>query len=214
MYIIIVGCGRVGSELAKLLSRESYNVVVIDKDPASFDRLGKTFNGVTLAGNGFDKELLKSAGIEKADAVCAVSDNDNANLIVSQVAKTIFNVPKVITRVYDQSKASIYRGHDLEIINGTLLVAAMMRDKLVESQFSDYLIESGDVGVLEITAEKDMVGKLVSELNVTGELIISTVIRRSEAVIPGPQERIQKQDVLVAVVKTAHLAAVKKRFNL
>ncbi|MFA5338299.1 MAG: NAD-binding protein [Candidatus Omnitrophota bacterium] len=98
MYVIIVGCGRVGSELAKLLSNEGHDVVVIDKSPSSFDRLGGTFNGITLVGNGFDQDLLKSAGIEKADAFCTVTNGDNTNLISAQVAKKIFNVPKVIAR--------------------------------------------------------------------------------------------------------------------
>ena len=74
MYVIIVGCGRVGSELAKLLSNENHNVVVIDQKREAFERLGSTFNGLTMAGNGFDLQLLKRVGIEKADAFCAVTN--------------------------------------------------------------------------------------------------------------------------------------------
>ena len=74
MYVIIVGCGRVGSELAKLLSNEGHNVVVIDKTQSAFDRLGGTFNGLTMVGNGFDLALLKQVGIEKSDAFCAVTN--------------------------------------------------------------------------------------------------------------------------------------------
>jgi len=99
MYVIIVGCGRVGSELAKLLSAEGHNVVVIDKNRESFDRLGKSFNGITLLGNGFNLELLREVGIKGADAFCAVTNGDNTNLIAAQVAKKIFGVPKVIARV-------------------------------------------------------------------------------------------------------------------
>ncbi|MCM8819588.1 MAG: NAD-binding protein, partial [Candidatus Omnitrophica bacterium] len=74
MYVIIIGCGRVGSDLAKILVNENHDVVIIDIDPKSFERLGRTFNGITLVGNGFDWELLKSAGIEKTDAFCAVTN--------------------------------------------------------------------------------------------------------------------------------------------
>ncbi|MEK7868403.1 MAG: NAD-binding protein, partial [Candidatus Omnitrophota bacterium] len=98
MHIIIAGCGRVGSELARLLSNEGHDVIIIDKNKSSFDRLRGTFNGVTLVGSGFDTGLLKQAGIEKADAFCAVTNGDNTNLISAQVAKKIFNVPKVIAR--------------------------------------------------------------------------------------------------------------------
>ena len=90
MHIVIVGCGRVGAELAKLLSSEGHNIVVVDKDPKSFSRLSKAFNGVSLEGNGYDIEILKSAGIEKADAFCVVTNGDNTNLVAAQVAKNIF----------------------------------------------------------------------------------------------------------------------------
>src|SRR3989338_5791216 len=108
MYVIIAGCGRVGSELAKLLSAEGHNVVVIDRSQSSFERLGGTFNGLSLVGNGFDLNLLKQACIEKADAFCAVTNGDNTNLVSAQVAKKIFKVPKVIARVYDPQRAHIY----------------------------------------------------------------------------------------------------------
>ncbi|MBU1905897.1 MAG: NAD-binding protein, partial [Candidatus Omnitrophica bacterium] len=90
MYVIIVGCGRVGAELAQLLSNEGHNVVVVDKNRSAFERLGNTFNGLTSVGNGFDLELLKQVGAEKAGAFCAVTNGDNTNLICAQVAKTIF----------------------------------------------------------------------------------------------------------------------------
>ena len=90
MYVIIVGCGRVGSELAKLLSGEGHDLVIIDKNRAAFDRIGAMFNGLVLVGNGFDLNLLRQAGIEKADAFCAVTNGDNTNLISAQVAKKIF----------------------------------------------------------------------------------------------------------------------------
>jgi len=169
MYVIIVGCGRVGSELAKLLSGEGHNVVIIDKSQTSFDRLGGTFNGLTLVGNGFDLSLLKQAGIEKADAFCSVTNGDNTNLISAQVAKKIFHVPKVIARVYDPQRAHIYAALGLDIISGTVLFAAMLRDKIIESRFSSYLIETKDLGVIEIEVKDALVSKAVQEINIPGE---------------------------------------------
>ena len=118
MYIIIVGCGRVGSELAKLLSREGHDVVVIDKNPDAFARLGNSFNGISLIGNGFDLRLLRQAGIEKADIFCALTNGDNTNLIAAQVAKKIFKIPKVIARVYDPQRASIYAAFGAVVVLG------------------------------------------------------------------------------------------------
>lgn len=214
MYVIILGCGRVGSELAKLLSSEGHNVVVIDRNPASFDRLGRTFNGITLVGNGFDLESLKTAGITQANAFCAVTNGDNTNLVAAQVAKKIFNVPKVIVRVYDPNRANIYKALGLDVISGTILFASMIRDKVVESKFSSYLIESGELGVLEIEVSKDWQGKTIGDINIPGELIVTTIKRIDGVIIPEPGTKVKKGDMLLAVVKIANLDRVKKRFGL
>lgn len=214
MYVIIVGCGRVGSELAKLLSSEGHNVVVIDKSPKSFDRLGRTFNGVTLTGNGFDLELLKQAGIAQADAFCSVTNGDNSNIIAAQAAKKIFKVPKVIARVYDPSRADIYKSLGLDILSGTILFASMLRDKIIESRFSSYLIESKDVGVLEIEADEKIIGKTVGEVSLPGELMVVMVKGIKGVALPEPQTRIYKNDVLMALVKTESLDKVRKKFGI
>ena len=214
MYVIIVGCGRVGSELAKLLSSEGHNVVVIDRSPKSFDRLGRTFNGVTLVGNGFDVELLKQAGIAQADAFCSVTNGDNSNIVAAQAAKKIFKVPKVIARVYDPSRADIYKSLGLDIISGTILFAAMIRDKIIESRFSSYLIESKDVGVLEIEMDEKLVGKTVEEINMPGELLVVMVKGLKGVILPEAKTRLQKNDVVMAVVKIEKLDKVRKRFGI
>jgi trk system potassium uptake protein TrkA len=215
MYIIIIGCGRVGSELAKLLSSEGHNVVVIDKNPQSFNRLGGGFNGVTLIGNGFDPELLKTAGIEKADAFCAVTNGDNTNIMSSQVAKKMFKVPKVIARVYDPKRAEIYKTLGLDVISGTVLFAAMLRDKIIESRFSGYLIETGELGVIEIDINDKFKGKVVEEINMPGEFIVTTVLKRKkQTIIPGPKTVLEAGDKIMAVVKTASLEKIRKIFEL
>ncbi len=214
MYVIIVGCGRVGSELAKLLSGEGHNVVVIDKNPAAFERLGGTFNGLTLVGNGFSLSLLKQAGIEKADAFCSVTNGDNTNLVSAQAAKKIFKVPKVIARVYDPQRAHIYKVLGLDIISGTILFAAMLRDKIIESRFSSYLIETKELGVIEIEAKNHLVGKTIQDINMPGEFLVVAIRRLQDVIIPEPQTTLKAKDVLMAAVKVASLAKVKKKFNL
>jgi trk system potassium uptake protein TrkA len=214
MYIIIVGCGRVGSELAKLLSSEGNNVVVIDKSASSFERLGNTFNGLSLTGNGFNLVLLRQAGIEKADAFCAVTNGDNTNLISAQVARKIFNVPKVIARVYDPRRANIYTALGLDIISGTILFASMLRDKIVESRFSSYLIETKDLGVLEIEVKDDLAGKTMQDINISKELLVAAVRRLDGVIIPEPHTVLKKKDILMAVVKVDRLKQIKAKFNL
>ena len=214
MYVIIVGCGRVGSELAKLLSNEGHNVVVIDKNQASFDRLGRTFNGLTMVGNGFDLKLLKQAGIEKADAFCSVTNGDNTNLISAQVAKRIFKVPKVLARVYDPQRAHIYAALGLDIISGSILFAAMLRDKIIESRFSSYLIETKDLGVIEIEVKDNLVGKTIQEINIPSDFLVVAIRRLQGVILPEPQTVLKAKDVLMGVVKVASLDNVREKFGL
>ena len=214
MYVIIVGCGRVGSELAKLLSGEGHDVVVIDKSKNSFQRLGGTFNGLTLVGNGFDVGLLKQAGIEKADAFCAVTNGDNTNLVSAQVAKKMFKVPKVIARVYDPQRAHIYAALGLDIISGTILFAAMLRDKIIESRFSSYLIETKELGVIEIEVKNNLIGKKIQDINMPGEFLVVAIRRLDGVILPESSTILKAKDVLMAAVKVASLKKIKGKFNI
>lgn len=214
MYVIIVGCGRVGSELAKLLAQEGHNVVIIDKNPQAFLRLGADFNGQTLVGNGFDLELLKEAGIEQADAFCALTNGDNTNLVAAQVAKRIFKVPKVIARVYDPARAHIYHLLGLDVLSGTLLFASMIRDKIIESRFSSYLIETKELGVLEIEVSDELKGKKVEELNIAGEFMIVAIKKLHDVILPKPDTLLEKGNIILGLVKTDALPKIKEKFKI
>jgi len=214
MHIIIVGCGRVGAELAKLLSAEGHNVVIIDRHQSSFDRLGSSFNGLSLKGNGFDLALLKQAGIEKADAFCAVTNGDNTNLIAAQAAKKIFRVPRVFARIYDPQRAHIYTALGLDIISGTMLFAAMLRDKIIESRFSSYLIETKELGVIEIEVKDALAGKTVQQVNMPQEFLVVAIRRMKEIIIPEQTTVLKEKDILMAAVKVASLNKIRERFTL
>jgi trk system potassium uptake protein TrkA len=107
MKVIIIGCGRVGAGLAKNLSIQGIDVSVIDSDPKAFELLGPTFKGKTFVGIGFDQKVLKDAGIERADALAAVTASDEVNLVAARMAKMVFKVPRVSARVYEPQKAKI-----------------------------------------------------------------------------------------------------------
>ncbi|MFC1704198.1 potassium channel family protein [Candidatus Omnitrophota bacterium] len=212
MYIIIIGCGRVGSELAGLLSSEKHNVVVIDKDPNGFDRLGDSFNGLTIVGNGFMLDVLKNAGIEKADAFCAVTHDDNTNIMASQIAKKIFKIPRVIARLYDPRRASIYKGFGLDIISGTELFAAMLRDKLMEKRLSSYLIESAELATVEIEVSDSLNGRSVESINIPGEFMVVALIRGNDTVMPSPEMTVGAGDKVLGVLKMKSINKIKKLF--
>lgn len=214
MQTIIVGCGRVGAELARLLSEEGHNVTVIDKNPSAFNRLGKTFNGICLTGNGFDIDVLTKANAAEADAFVVVTNGDNSNVMASQVAKKIFKIPKVIARLYDPRRAQIYQRFGLDIISGTSLVAAMIRDKLIETKFSSYLIEARGIGVIEINITEEFNGKRVQNFNRKDEFIVSTIIKKEGAVIPSPATVVETGDVIIGIVRNESIKKIKKMFKI
>ena len=130
MKVVIMGCGRVGAQLAVLLDSEGHDVTVLDIDAYSFRRLPPDFNGTALLGNGIDQEALKKAGIEEADAFVVVTQGDNRNIMAAQIAKHIFNVPKVICRIYDPLRQELYSALGLEAISPTTIFAQILKERL------------------------------------------------------------------------------------
>jgi len=130
MKAVIMGCSRVGARLAGLLDADGHSVTILDTDTYSFRRLPPTFKGNALVGNGLDQEVLKRAGIEEADAFVATTQGDNRNIMAAQIAKHIFNVPKVVSRIYDPLRQELYSTLGLETISPTTIFAQILREKL------------------------------------------------------------------------------------
>jgi len=214
MFVVIIGCGRVGSQLATLLSAEGHNVVIIDIDPGAFRRLGTVFNGMTIVGNGFDEEVLREAGIEKADAFAALSDLDNTNIMAAQVAKRIFKVPRVIARLYNPERAPTYQKLGLEIICGTTIVANKIRNKILQSHFTSHLtLGRNEVEVVEFRAGENIAGRSVGEIEIPGEMRVSSVVRNSSVIIPRQDTAIEANDLLVAAIKVTSREKKKDRLG-
>jgi trk system potassium uptake protein TrkA len=211
---MIIGCGRVGSQLAILLSQEGHNVTIIDKDQESFKKLGGSFNGVTATGNGFDENLLKELKIDKQDAFVSVTSGDNTNLMASQIAKKMFNVPRVIARVYDPRRADIYKKLGLDIISGTVLVAAMIRDKIIENKFTSYLVETGELGVLEIIVSEALKGRKAGELSIADEFSVVVIDRKKRVILPQADTRLELGDKVMGIVRIASLKKVKETLKI
>lgn len=130
MKVVIMGCGRVGSQLAVRLDREGHRVSVIDVSTKSFGRLPETFRGLTVVGTGIDEDVLRQAGIESADAFVAVTEGDNRNIMAAQVAREIFGVTECVARIYDPAREEIYREIGLDTICPTKLVSSLAYDRL------------------------------------------------------------------------------------
>jgi trk system potassium uptake protein TrkA len=130
MKVIIMGCGRVGARLASLLDEDGHEVTILDNDTYSFRRLPATFGGNALYGNGIHEEALKRAGIEEADVFVAMTQGDNRNVMACQIAKHIFNVPRVMCRIYDPLREEMYSALGLETISPTKVFAQLFKEKL------------------------------------------------------------------------------------
>jgi trk system potassium uptake protein len=130
MKIMIMGCGRVGAHLAGILDADGHEVTILDIDAYSFRRLPPSFGGTALVGNGINEDVLKRAGIEKTDAFIAMAVGDNRNIMAAQIAKNIFNVPRVICRIYDPQHQEIFSALGLETFSPTTILARIVREKL------------------------------------------------------------------------------------
>jgi len=142
MKVIIMGCGRVGGELATTLDREGHEVTVLDMNDYQFARfLPETFGGRKITGNGIDQDVLRRAGIEEADAFVVVTQGDNRNVMAAQIAKHIFGVPRVVCRIYDPVREEMYHRLGLRTISPTKVGARLLREALeaeeAEQQASD-----------------------------------------------------------------------------
>ena len=200
MNVIVVGCGRVGSQLATLLSVEGHNVTVIDKDPEAFRRLGTTFNGVTVRGLGFDEDVLEESGIRECDAFAAVTNLDNTNLMAAEVARKIFGVKHVVARLYNPVRERTYQQLGLDYVCGTTLVAENLLDK-IKSGHGHHISALGDVEIIEFKASAEADGRKAREIEADHQSRIIAVSRGKTTFIPLADSVLQQGDIVVAAVK-------------
>lgn len=135
-YTIIIGCGRLGGNLANTLSDKQRNVLILDKNKSSFKRLSSNFGGLSIEGDGLDLETLREANIEQASAVVVVTNNDNTNIMIAQIARDLFHVKKVIARLYDPQRECVYEEFNIDTICPATLSANQI-DKLLNETGSD-----------------------------------------------------------------------------
>ncbi len=205
MRVIIVGCGRVGSQLANALSAERNEVVVIDRNPLSVGRLSREFSGRMLTGVGFDRDILQKADFEGADALAATTDSDNVNIVVAVTAKETFKVPHVVARIYNPQAAEIYRREGIPTVTPTLLAANTMRTLIAHPRLRKLATcGSGEVEFITIEAPKAFAGRTILDLTIPGESLVSALVRRGQAMIPTADTRLEAGDELhVAIAAKA-----------
>lgn len=215
MKVIIMGCGRVGEQLARLLVSEAHEVVVIDPEPSALERLGPNFKGQRIAGVGFDRDILIKAGIEQADAFAAASSSDNANIVAARIAHNIFHVPRVVARLFDPRRTEIYRRLGMLTISSTTWGAERIRELLTSADLDPVLsFGSGEVSLLNIEVPPHLVGRMVKDLTVPMEILVVSITRQGAAFIPTLGSQFKEGDILQVVIQSSSLERFKNLLGL
>lgn len=201
--MVIMGCGRVGSMVAIELDGRAHDVVVIDRDPDAFRRLGPDFGGTTVTGVGFDWDTLREAGVETTDAFVAVSSGDNSNIVSARVAREDFNVGTVVARIYDPRRAEIYQRLGIPTVATVRWTAdRILRRLLPGGIHEDYRDPSGNVQMAEVTVSPTWVGQTYGRLEQECGVRIGYVSRFGQGLIPAGDTVVQESDVVHVLVMT------------
>ncbi|MCI8624626.1 MAG: TrkA family potassium uptake protein [Provencibacterium sp.] len=167
MNVLIVGCGKVGSHLANYLDSLGHDVSIVDMDAGSFDQLEDDFSGYTVQGVPIDQEVLRRAGILGCDAVAALSQDDNVNIMVSQLAREVFHVPKVITRIYDPKRKDVFSHFGLKTVCPTDLTVDAVYSMLIDiDDVKRLTFDASVLGFYTIPAPRLTVGDSIKDLRV------------------------------------------------
>ena len=214
MKVIIGGYGRVGAMLAMKLSAEGHEVVVIDKNPLSFRRLGKAFSGTELCGMVFDRGALEKAGADRTDAYIAVTSGDNSNVVSATIAREIYRVPKVVARIFDPRRAEIYRRLGIQTVSSVAwatneIVSLVMFQHLVR----DVSMGGGEVQLVKVSIPPRLVGRTVNDLSIPGEILPIALVRAGASFIPTSHEALHEGDVLEAAVLTLAMNRFESMIN-
>ena len=201
MRVVIMGCGRVGSELTIELAKQGHTVGVIDKNPGAFDRLPPGFEAKTVVGLGFDRDVLEEAGIKEADVFLAVSSGDNSNIVSARIGREHYHVPSVIARINDPRRADIYERLNIPTVapvrwgvKQILLMLSHPREEIRES------MAGGDLLRLRVEVPQHLIGRPVSTLAEEGRVMVAGVERGGKGFIPVADSTFQAGDVAQVIL--------------
>jgi trk/ktr system potassium uptake protein len=215
MKVIVMGCGRLGSQVSLILDQEGHDVTVIDHDANANGRLGSNFRGHIIRGIGFDKNVLTDAGIEQADAFVAASSSDNANLVAARIARNMFHVPRVVARLYDPRRAEIYQRLGLTTISSTTWGAERIRQVLTHTDLDVWdTFGRGEVSIVSLDAPSHLIGRNVSLLNVLGEAMVIAITRKDHALMPISGTQFEEGDVIHLAVVASAMARLEEMLGL
>lgn len=214
MHVVVVGCGRVGSELAGTLEQRGHSVAVVDKNKRAFRRLPSGFSGSTVVGFGFDRDHLAQAGIERADAFASVTNGDNSNILCARIARETYGIEQVVARIYDPRRALIYERLGIPTVATVAWTTDQVLRRLVPSDTPhDWIDPSGKVCLVERAIPAEAVGHKLGVLSEPGRFWLTTVTRFGAATVAAPDTVGQSGDILHFVVAVDALDALAHRLE-
>jgi trk system potassium uptake protein len=209
MHVVIVGCGRVGSGLARIIEDRGHSVAIMDKDPRAFRRLHSGFRGKQVVGVGFDRERLEEAGIHDADAVAAVTSGDNSNILIARVARETFGIERVVARIYDPRRAIIYERLGIPTIATVQwTIDRVVRRLIPEAEESDWIDPSAGVVLVEREVAASWAGRPLGEIEIPGVARAVAVARMGTAQVATPDLVTQDGDVVYLAVAIGHVSDI------
>ena len=211
MHVVIVGCGRVGSSLARDLQASGHSVAVIDRRRTAFERLGPHFGGTTVTGIGFDRDRLIDAGVERAEAVAAVTNGDNSNILVARVARETFGIERVVARIYDPRRAAIYQRLGISTVATALWTTErVLRRILPDSPSVEWVDPSAKVSLVERSLGAAWAGHRLLEVEGPSVRVVA-ISRLGTGMLATPELVVQEGDIVylaVAADAVDHLPAI------
>ena len=215
MKVVVIGCGRMGAELAARLFQRGHEVSVIDADKSAFTKLPPNFEGRINEGEAINREVLHRAGIERADTVAIVTDSDILNAVVGHLARTYYNVPNVVVRNHDPRYRPIHEAFGLQVVSamswGAQRVEEMMYDTAIRAVFS---AGNGEVEIYEILVPEAWSGRTIAEMLSSETCIPVSVTRAGRAMLPSPNMVLETGDVIHVSATLEGIEALRNRIGL
>jgi trk system potassium uptake protein TrkA len=197
VHVVIMGCGRVGSTLAKSLESKGHSVAIIDQDASAFRRLSPDFSGQRVTGVGFDRDTLLEAGIDRAGAFAAVSSGDNSNIIAARVARETFGIENVVARIYDYGRAEVYQKLGIPTVATVRWTAdQVMRRLLPAGTLSEWRDPSGQVALAEVAVSPAWIGHPVRALERQSGARVALITRLGNGMLPDDGTVVQDGDLV------------------
>lgn len=202
-HFVIMGSGRVGAMIAHALEDSGHTVALIDQDDRAFRRLRSSFRGQKVTGQGFDRDVLRRAGIEKAFAFAAVSSEDNSNILAARVARETFHVGHVVARIYDPARAEFYQRLGVPTVAAVRWTADQVIRRLLPEQSisGDFLEASGRLQLGELSLDDTWSGLHLSAVEEATGVRVAFITRFGEGMLPDPSTTYQKGDLVHAMMR-------------